>query len=78
MSIDELEKLCQNSLLDGGTIVLNVPGPPPRSGHVIRLFRKSGPHGKIICTREDGGSVVRFKAHAILQWIRKNRSKLNG
>lgn len=75
MKVDELRELCQHALLDGGTITLNVPGPPPKCGYVMRLFRKSGPHGKIICSRPDG-SVVRFKAISILKWLDKNKDKL--
>ena len=65
MSIDEMKSACRI----GDYVIFSLPGPPGR-GDTLRLFGRSGPRGKVICTNQQTGrSTVRFRSDAVLREI---------
>jgi hypothetical protein len=67
---------CRENIASGGDVILlTLPGPPPKRGCFMRLFRTRGPLGEIISTNQvTGASVVRFKASAVLRFAESEPS----
>lgn len=75
MTIDELIAACESNMTTGGDVILLTLPPPPGNGYTMRLLGKRGPRGEIVCTdQQSGHSVVRFKASAVLKFIKREQS----
>ncbi len=70
MTLDEMQELAENA---GDEIVLVIP-PPLSKGEKIRLCRKSGPLGQILCVNRKGNTVARFSAKSVLAWCLAQRA----
>jgi hypothetical protein len=64
MQIEELKSACREAIEAGReAVILKLPNG-------VRLCGRSGPIGELLCDA-GRGTVVRFKAAAVLRWVEK-------
>ena len=70
MTIEELKSACESTITSGGEIIL-LAVPLTSRGYTQRLCGKEGPRGEIVCAKEGDYAVCRFKAKAVLKFIKQ-------
>ena len=69
MTIEELKAACESMIAAGGEIIL-LAVPLTSRGYTQRLCGNEGPRGEIVCAKDGGDAVCRFKAKAVLKFIK--------
>lgn len=69
MTIEELKAACESTIASGGEIVM-LAVPLTSRGYTQRLCGKEGPRGEIVCAKANDYAVCRFKAKAVLKFIK--------
>lgn len=69
MTIEELKAACESTVSAGGEIIM-LAVPLTSRGYTQRLCGNEGPRGEIVCAKADDYAVCRFKAKAVLKFIK--------
>lgn len=69
MTIEELTTACESTINGGGQIIM-LTVPLTSRGYTQRLCGNEGPRGEIVCAKDGGDAVCRFKAAAVLKFIK--------